>query len=1086
MLRRNAFVVVALLALIFSAAFSSWTQDTSGGSSNSGPPAVRSFPPDFTKYSRPAIPGDVNPSKSAKAKKSLATKAALATPGFTVVEVPNSGGGEPDLAINPFDLNDIVVHAGFGGWNGLAPNEVSTDGGLTWTQEFEIPSPPGGSGTSGCPCDITHDWGIDGNLYGTYLANDVYSASTPNPFTPIDFAYFLVGGNAEMTDFNVSAPGNSDQPNLLANVDPTTAGQTDVYVMYSDFFDGGTVNERVSVALGTSPPDFVKDNLAGVSTGGGIDPGPRLATDPRTGTIYSLYQSCTANCGSTPKTIAYNLNRSLDAGSTWTLNGSSTGIQVASGVTVQPTPKFGTVNAILGGIDHAAVDPTTGNVFVAFGGDNGTFDPTLGSDGNAVFIVEITFDNSTPSMAIIGTPHQVSLPGAEAALPSVAVAPNGTVGVLYTSFDGFSVDGFPIFTGHFAYSTNAGATFTDQALLTFLSPSMNDGTSRQRVLGDYQQLKVVNNPLPPANAGATFYGVFTGNGAALGDPTANNDAIFFKTTLAPQINLNSNPISIGNVCLGSTGQAQLEVSDTGADNLSITSITQTSGSTDISLAAGPTFPVNISPDANFNFAFSCTPTSVGSKTATFSIASNDPVNPTTVVTATCNTGSGTVTLTGNGNFGASVCSGGTGATQTLNVDNTGTCGLNVASAVLTGCSSAFTLVNPTEFPATISADSGLPVGVNFLPTTGGPQSCNLTVTSNDPVNPVINVPLTGQEGNGQINVTGSGNFGTAVCTGKAPPQTLKINNTGPCSLVVTSAVISCADFTLVNPAEFPATISADSELDLGVNFTPTSAGPKACTLTITSNDPVNPIVVIPLNATTPLGSASLSIPAGLTFPPTVIQQNAACPVQMGVPITNAGTCTVQVNAVTLTESSSPPDYSLTGLPALPVGVGPTGQLGSGDLDLVFEPFTLARESTGTVNVTFVNDPITGTTSTDEVPFCGEAVHRGLRVLVTLGGVPVSTVKRIELQSAFGPQQPNGDWFTKETIKNAALQTITGTAPCPSFQFNAEFGGIGNPRALKAGTYRVKVQIKVGKKTKTKVVRAVMGVCTFTPNVIVAF
>ena len=67
-------------------------------------------------------------------------------------------------------------------------------------------------------------------------------------------------------------------------------------------------------------------------------------------------------------------------------------------------------------------------------------------------------------MAIVGAQHQVSLPGAQAALPSVAVAPNGTVGVLYTSFDGFSVDGFPIFSGHFAYSTDAGATFTDQTL----------------------------------------------------------------------------------------------------------------------------------------------------------------------------------------------------------------------------------------------------------------------------------------------------------------------------------------------------------------------------------------------------------------------------------------------------------------------------------------------------------------------------------------------------------------------------------------------------------------------------------------------
>ena len=82
---------------------------------------------------------------------------------------------------------------------------------------------------------------------------------------------------------------------------------------------------------------------------------------------------------------------------------------VAAGTTVQPTPKFGTVNALLGGIDHAAVDPTTSSVFVVYGGDNGTSMESW-VDGNAIFIVQVTFDNSTPTMAIIGTPHQVSVP----------------------------------------------------------------------------------------------------------------------------------------------------------------------------------------------------------------------------------------------------------------------------------------------------------------------------------------------------------------------------------------------------------------------------------------------------------------------------------------------------------------------------------------------------------------------------------------------------------------------------------------------------------------------------------------------------
>ena len=559
----------------------------------------------------------------------------------------------------------------------------------------------------------------------------------------------------------------------------------------------------------------------------------------------------------------------------------------------------------------------------------------------------------------------------------------------------------------------------------------------------------------------------------------------FAPATGPVISVNpQSNLQFGTTCAGNTASLNLAVFNVGTTDLIINSVTVTAGSSDFTVAPNPTTPVTISPNAEVDFTIQftapspVTPSTVGPQTATISISSNDPGAPTTVLTATGTEGNGTENVTGNGVFSTSVCGGGSAVTQTLKINNVGTCNLDVASASLTGCSPDFTLVNPSEFPAPISPDSSLGVGIQFLPTSTGPQSCSLTIDSDDPVNPVVLIPLSGQEGSGTIKITGSGNFGTSVCAGSTPPtQTLKVNNTGPCNLNVASAVISCPvtatnpgglpQFALVNPGEFPATISADSSLDVGVNFTPTAAGPQTCTLIITSNDPTNPTVDVPLTGTTPLGSALLTFPAGITFPPTLIQQTAACPVQMGVPVTDGGACPVQINAVTLTQTSSLPDYSLTGLPGLPVTVPAGGQLGSGDLDLVFEPFTLARESTGTVNVTFVNDPITGTTSTDQVPFCGEAVHRGLRVLVTLGGVPVPTVESIELQSAFGPQQPNGDWFTKETIEHAALQTITGTAPCPSFQFHTEFGGISNPRSLKAGTYRVRVRLKIGKKTRPR-------------------
>ena len=116
MLRRNLFAVVVLLGLILSAAFTSWTQNTSGRGGSTSLPPVSSSPPDLTNYSRPAIANDLAVSKTSK---TLSSNAALSSPGFTVVEVPNATGGEPDIAINPLNLNQIVIHTDSPGWSGI-------------------------------------------------------------------------------------------------------------------------------------------------------------------------------------------------------------------------------------------------------------------------------------------------------------------------------------------------------------------------------------------------------------------------------------------------------------------------------------------------------------------------------------------------------------------------------------------------------------------------------------------------------------------------------------------------------------------------------------------------------------------------------------------------------------------------------------------------------------------------------------------------------------------------------------------------------------------------------------------------------
>ena len=208
------------------------------------------------------------------------------------------------------------------------------------------------------------------------------------------------------------------------------------------------------------------------------------------------------------------LNRSTDGGATWTLNGMAGGIIVANGDSTQPTPKFGTVNALLGGVDHAAVDPKNGDGYYVYGNrDAGT-----GNDRLAIRRIQ---DNGGGGVTV--GPENFVTGQVEAAIPSVAVTSSGAVGVFYYTFDGFSGDNFPIFSAHLAQSTDHGVTFGDQILLTFLSSAMDNGNARQRVLGDYMQMKAVGN---------CFYGSFTGNGVPFGRPFANHDPIFFKSCVA--------------------------------------------------------------------------------------------------------------------------------------------------------------------------------------------------------------------------------------------------------------------------------------------------------------------------------------------------------------------------------------------------------------------------------------------------------------------------------------------------------------------------------------------------------------------------
>jgi len=483
----------------------------------------RSAPPDTTPYWRPALlehwaPGGI--------------RAIPLLPGMLIVDPvvnntdPNLtntdtfGDQETSITVNPANTNEIVITAFSGAWGTDAPLWQSTNGGNIWTKQFTIPAPPG-IPAAGCPCDQAVDYGRNNQMSGTFLvgnpfpAFDVFSGTSTDPGNAAAWNWLVMGGVTQRTNNLVpSSFGNADQPQLLVNPDPTTPTQDNVYVAYDDFSLVPNVHMRIAVSFGVNPPNFTVDNQSGNSfNNSAINPGHRLAVDPRTGFVYSLFQSC-VSCSGDPKNINYMLNRSTDGGATWILNGMAGGIIVANADSTQPTPKFGTVNALLGGVDHAAVDPNTGNIYYVYGNrDSGT-------GNNRLAIRQIIISGSN---VIVGPEHFVT-GQVQAAIPSVAVTSNGVVGVFYYTFDGFSPTGFPIFAAHLALSSNQGVTFADQPLLSFLSPATDNGNPRQRVLGDYMQMKAVGN---------CFFGSFTGNGVPFGRPFANTDPIFFNACVPP-------------------------------------------------------------------------------------------------------------------------------------------------------------------------------------------------------------------------------------------------------------------------------------------------------------------------------------------------------------------------------------------------------------------------------------------------------------------------------------------------------------------------------------------------------------------------
>jgi hypothetical protein len=191
-----------------------------------------------------------------------------------------------------------------------------------------------------------------------------------------------------------------------------------------------------------------------------------------------------------------------------------------------------------------------------------------------------------------------------------------------------------------------------------------------------------------------------------------------------------------------------------------------------------------------------------------------------------------------------------------------------------------------------------------------------------------------------------------------------------------------------------------------IRFTPTSYGPKECTLTIISDDPDSSPVELTLTGT--LGEPNLVIdPPDLTgvfaFPATVADEDGTlgCFSERTVNLRNNGDCPLTITDISALGGTNAADFSVTEPSEFPIYLPPGEETLS--VTVRFTPQADAAplaptELTGTLTVAS-DDPDGDATA----GLCGEGVTQsGVRILVTdiTSGepVPVDEVDMISIQS----------------------------------------------------------------------------------------
>ena len=486
-----------------------------------------------------------------------------------------------------------------------------------------------------------------------------------------------------------------------------------------------------------------------------------------------------------------------------------------------------------------------------------------------------------------------------------------------------------------------GGSLVGQSITKDLTVT-NKGNAIVKVLSaaitvDAAEFSIANAPAFPVGLGPG--GSFTitiqmtpqANGKLAGTLTVTSTDMTTPTINTPltgcagpsMIVVDSASVAFGGVNLGATSAHMGTITNAGCQDLKVSSLALGGNNPGDFILDAKNFPAAIPADQSLGFTVTFKPTVLGNRSATLTIASDDPMTPNKVIDLL---GSGTMSSVavnpGMIDFGM-VKAGMPSAEQTFAVTNGGNGTLHVMAIAFSDPQYSQSSGPMPVF--TVGGMASQTIGVKCTPMGLGPINATATVMT-DVGNAKVNLTCTGQAP--KIVVMPSPiDFGMQNVNMQSAGLAVTIQNAGTDDLNIATINIDgmdLGDFTSNDFPNLPLTLPANQMTTFHISFTPSRSGPEVASLDLMCDDPQLMAPMIPIHGTGIQKGIKVS-PMTIDFGGVMVGGNK----MVGVTISNTGDGDLAIKTIA------------------PTGMAP--QLFTVDMQ---GPLTIPNGMTAMVNVTF--------------------------------------------------------------------------------------------------------------------------------------